>query len=313
LQGLSATDGALADLDFTGKLDLLAVTSGTNDLRLYRQFGPLLFSDITQTSGIPANLTNTTSVVIDDWPKDEMMDVIAGRINEAPLLLAKPRGGALNATNISGWPAGTVIATGDLNNDLRTDLVVAGRGKIQIAYQGTGEKKEIAVDDPNVRQIVLVDHDNDGWLDIWTIGDRVSAWRNGGNAGFENVTSALGLNMMSGPFSELHFADFDGDGDSDAVLTLAHGGLKYLRNDGGNANQQLKLRLLGNRSNASGLGTKVEVTSGGLRLVRTVQSLPIEIGVGKTTNLESLVVNWFNFAPANLDVPVDPKHELPII
>ncbi|HEV8544079.1 MAG TPA: tetratricopeptide repeat protein [Verrucomicrobiae bacterium] len=312
LQSLSATDGALADLDFTGKLDLLAVTSGTNDLRLYRQFGPLLFSDITSTSGIPANLTNAATVVIDDWPKDEMMDVIAGRKNEAPLLLAKPRGAPLTPTNIAGWPRGSVIATGDLNNDLRTDLVVANGDKIQITFQGTGEKKEIAADDPNVHQIVLVDYDNDGWLDIWAIGDRVNAWRNAGNAGFENVTVSLGLNAVTGPFSELHFADFDVDGDSDAVLTLANGGLKYLRNDGGDANQQLRLRLLGNRSNASGLGTKIEVTSGGLRLVRTVQALPIEIGVGKSTNVESLVVNWFNLAQPNVDVPVDAKVELPI-
>src|SRR5207253_5038626 len=61
LLGLSATDGALVDLDFTGKLDLLAVTSGTNDARLYRQFGPLLFTDITSTSGIPSNVTNLQS------------------------------------------------------------------------------------------------------------------------------------------------------------------------------------------------------------------------------------------------------------
>ncbi len=312
LQSLSASDGALADLDFTGKLDLLAVTSGTNDLRLYRQFGPLLFSDITRTSGIPANLTNAASIVIDDWPKDEMMDVIAARPGESPLLLTKSRGAALSPTNMSNWPAGSVIATGDLNNDLRTDMVVASKGKIQIIFQGTGETSEIALDEPNLRQIVLVDYDNDGWLDIWAIGDRLNAWRNVGKAGFENVTTALGLNTHAGPFSEVHFADFDVDGDSDAVLTLANGGLKYLRNDGGNANQQLKLRLLGNRSNASGLGTKIEVTSGGLRLVRAVQSLPIEIGVGKNTNIESLVVNWFNLAQANVDVPVDPKIELPI-
>jgi hypothetical protein len=74
----------------------------------------------------------------------------------------------------------------------------------------------------------------------------------------------------------------------------------------------LKLRLLGNRSNASALGVKVEVTSGGMRLIRTVQSLPVEIGVGKSTNLESVIVHWFNLAAANIDVPVDSKTELPI-
>ena len=312
LQGLQAVDGALADLDFTGKLDLLAVTGQTNDLRIFRQFGPLLFTDITRTSGIPANLTNAASITIDDWPKDEMMDVITGRNKEAPLLMAKLRGGALSPTNVSGWPGGSVIATGDLNNDLRTDLVTFHQGRLHVYFHGTGEQKEYPVDDPNVRAITLNDYDNDGWLDVFTLGDRVHSWRNAGQAGLETSSKTLGLDAFSGGFSAMHFADFDIDGDSDAVLALESGGLKYVRNDGGNKNQQLKLRLLGNRSNASALGVQVEVTSGGLRLIRTIQKLPVEIGVGSSTNLESVVVHWFNLAAANVDVPVESTNQLAI-
>jgi Flp pilus assembly protein TadD len=312
LQALNATDGALVDLDFTGKLDLLAVTGQTNGLRLYRQFGPLLFTDVTSTSGIPATLNDVQSIQIDDWPKDEMMDVIAARTNAAPVLLAKQRGGPLAATNISGWPEGSVIATGDLNNDLRTDLVVYGGGKLRVVFHGTGEQKEFPVEAANVRSIALHDYDNDGWLDLFTIGDGVRSWRNVGQAGLESSSKALGLDRVAGNFAAINFADFDIDGDSDAVLTLAEGGLKYLRNDGGNVNKQLKLRLLGNRSNASGLGVKVEVTSGGLRLIRTVQTLPVEIGVGANTNLESVVVHWFNIAAGNVDVPAESTNQLAI-
>jgi Tfp pilus assembly protein PilF len=39
LSTLSAIDGTLMDLDFTGKLDLVAVTANTNEVRVYRQFG----------------------------------------------------------------------------------------------------------------------------------------------------------------------------------------------------------------------------------------------------------------------------------
>src|SRR5258705_3371868 len=56
LSGLNAIDGMLMDLDFSGKLDLIAVTANTNDVRLHRQSGPLLFNDITSASGIPASL-----------------------------------------------------------------------------------------------------------------------------------------------------------------------------------------------------------------------------------------------------------------
>src|SRR6185295_15141769 len=232
LLNLQATDGALVDLDFTGKLDLLAITAQTNDLRLYRQFGPLLFTDITRTSGIPSTLKNATEVMVDDWPKDEMMDLIVARKDGNPLLLAKPRGGALYETNVPAWSAGAVIATGDLNNDLRIDTVVVNNGRIQIAFNGTEEKTELSSDDPNIRQVYLQDFDNDGWLDIWTVGDKLNLWRNLGQAGFENASKALGLDNIAGPFASLAFADFDLDGDTDVVATLADGALRYIQNDG---------------------------------------------------------------------------------
>ncbi|MCZ7640119.1 MAG: hypothetical protein M5U12_31120 [Verrucomicrobia bacterium] len=110
-------------------------------------------------------------------------------------------------------------------------------------------------------------------------------------------------------------ADFDGDGDTDLVLSLAgpsQTGLRYYRNDGGNANRQLKLRLLGNRSNASGLGIRLEVASGKFRVHRTVQSLPIEIGVGPRDHLEALTARWFDLPYHIVDLPVDPKQALEV-
>ena len=127
-----------------------------------------------------------------------------------------------------------------------------------------------------------------------------------------NATKTLGRGSLAGgPFASLAFADFDLDGDSDVVASALAGGIKYLQNDGGNGNHQLKVRLLGNRSNASGLGVKIEISSGGLRLERTVQSLPVEIGVGKATNLESFIVHWFNLAANSVDVPVDSRSQIP--
>ncbi len=312
LQTLDAADGALVDLDFTGKLDLVAIGGATNDLRIFRQFGPMLFTDITSTSGIP-RLTNAAQVLIDDWPKDEMMDILLARRGEAPLLLAKQRGGPLLATN-QNWPAGSVMASGDLNNDLRIDLAVALADRIRLVFNGTEESRELAAPGASVRQLRLVDYDNDGWLDLLAIGDGLRLWRNVGQAGFEETTRAAGLDALgASAFATAEPADFDLDGDTDLVLTRVAGGLAYLRNDGGHANDQLKIRLLGNRSNASGLGVKVDVTVGGLRLSRTVQSLPVEIGVGKNQKVESVLVHWFNLAVPYIDVPVDRTNALAII
>src|SRR5690606_22166549 len=93
LQSLRATDGALMDLDFTGKLDLLAISEDANDLRIFRQFGPLLFSETTSTAGVPASLRDARGIDIVDWNRDQVTDVIVTRASAPPLLLEKQRGG----------------------------------------------------------------------------------------------------------------------------------------------------------------------------------------------------------------------------
>ena len=308
LSGLGAVDGLLMDLDFTGKLDLIAVGAATNEVRVYRQFGPLLFSEITSTSGIPTSLHDAKAVMMEDWNRDGVMDVIASRRTGAPLLLEKQRGGPLVARE-TNWVAGSAFCTGDFDNDLRADLAVASGGKITICFNG-GERKEIPAPG-NAKQIIAIDYDNDGWLDLWAAGENIRAWRNAGLSGFQEQTVQLGLDKFDdGAVSELHFADFDKDCDSDVVVALANGGLRYLRNDGGNANAQFKVALHGTRSNASGIGCKVEVETGRLRLVRTVQRLPVEIGVGKHQTLDSFVVHWFNWPQGSAEVPFNCKEPL---
>src|SRR5213075_1735079 len=124
LGALSAIDGMLMDLDFSGKLDLIAVTANSNDVRLHRQSGPLLFNDITSTSGIPASLQDAQAVMMEDWNRDGNMDVIASRKEGPPLLLEKQRGGRLIPREPTNWVAGSVFCAGDFDNDLGPDLAV---------------------------------------------------------------------------------------------------------------------------------------------------------------------------------------------
>jgi Tfp pilus assembly protein PilF len=307
LASLSASDGMLVDADFTGKLDLIAVSS--NEVRVYRQFGPAAFKDITSTSGVPATLRNVQHVMMEDWNRDGIMDMIASRKEGPPLLLEKQRGGPFMPREPTNWVAGAVFCTADFDNDLRADIAVVSDTKIVVCFNNGG-RQEIAFDG-KARELVAVDYDNDGWLDLWAVGEKPRAWRNRGLGGFHERTTALGLKEFAWDGElEIHFADFDNDCDSDVIVALAGGGLRYLRNDGANANAQFKVALNGTRSNASGIGCKVEVETGGLRLIRTVRQLPVEIGVGKYRRLDSFLVHWFNWPQGSAEVPFDCKEPL---
>ena len=307
LNGLSSVDGALIDLDFTGKTDLLAVTA-TNTVRVFRNLGNLYFKDITATSGVPSSVTTARGIVIDDWNNDDLMDVFLARTEDSPLLLLKQRGGPLVLTNaIPNLPDGKTLAVGDLNNDLQADLVVVGESGLEVVFNGfhEGGKTSIPFEETKIESLTLLDYDNDGWLDIVGSGNGLRLWRNLGDKGFKDMSEQLGLDQVSFEIKSVSAADFDGDGDTDLLLDSEQEGLKLFSNDGGNSNLQLKLRLVGNRSNASGLGIRVELSAGGLRGIRTVRQLPIEIGVGKYSKLDSLTVRWFDLPWYELDVQVE--------
>ncbi|MEE2947175.1 MAG: FG-GAP-like repeat-containing protein, partial [Verrucomicrobiota bacterium] len=303
LASLKAVDGLIADIDFTGKLDLLAIQPGDAGLKVFRNLGSVYFKDITKTAGIPTQITGALKLVMDDWNNDDMLDLFIPRTGAPPMFLQKNRGAAHSATNtLPDLPNATTLVTGDLNNDLRTDLVTLANGQLEITFNGLEEKQTVPLAE-GITAVQLLDYDNDGWLDLFATGAGVQVFRNRGISGFTDKTAVLGLDTLSGQISQLAAADIDRDGDSD--LLLAHdSGVKYLRNDGGNANRQLKIRLYGNRSNASGIGIQVETAAAGLRLKRTVQSLPIEIGVGQNEILHSLNARWFDLSLLNVDVQV---------
>jgi len=306
LKGLSARSGVLVDLDFTGNLDLCVVNSSNQAVDVFRNLGNLYFKNATATSGVPASITQVNQLGLDDWNNDDLMDLVLGRSGQKPTLLTKIRGGNLMQTNApASWTEGICFTLGDVNNDLRSDLLILGKETVSVNLGGLEKRIEIKVGTHRLDQLKLVDYDNDGWLDLVGIGSGLRVWRNLGEEGFREVTAELGLeSQQSRRFKSIHTADFDGDGDLDLVTAMENTGLAYFRNDGANKNHLLKLKLIGNRSNASGLGIRIEVASGGLRLIRTIHQLPVEIGVAAHAKLDSVTVRWFDLATPSVDLEV---------
>ena len=306
LQDLKARSGVLADLDFTGKLDLLTISPDGQGLRLYRNLGNFYFKDDTTNSGLPTALPGAEQTWVEDWNNEDLPGVFVSRNDRPPAFFPKQRAGGFVETNSpTDWPLGKLIATADLDNDLRPDLVVAGSNEIAIVFGGEKPQAHIPLTGLQPKGILLADYDNDGWLDVIAYGNELRVWRNLGKAGFEDVTARLGLDK-TGAVEALVAADFDNDGDTDLILSSAKG-LQYWRNDGGNANKQLKLHLIGNRSNASGLGVRVELRVDRWRTLRSVQQLPFEIGVGRHDKIDALKTHWFDLTTTAVDLPVQPQ------
>jgi len=313
LSTVGAAAGAWVDFEFTGKLGLaLAPRSGPT--RLFRGFGNFAFRDVSATSGIPAQIGAVSDITIDDWNNDDLPDLILTRTAKPPLVLINQRGGSLSASNQPpDWPVGTAVATGDFNNDLRTDIAILTDKTVDVFLGGLREPRRLAARNHRLAHLRFVDFDNDGWPDLLAWGDEgLRIWRNRGRLGFDDVTAQLGLAQLP-PVTHVLANDFDRDGDPDLILSLAGGGLRYLRNDGGNAHHSIKIRLLGNRSNAGGLGTRIEVRAGSWRTLRTVQRLPVEIGVAQHTQLDTVTVRWFDTQLPSVDVPVEPGVVLNLI
>ncbi|HTL66811.1 MAG TPA: FG-GAP-like repeat-containing protein [Lacunisphaera sp.] len=305
LEGVQARSGLLADLDFTGNLDLVVVRPDGAGLGVYRNLGNLLFDGHAPDSGLPTQLPQLSQVLTEDWTNEGLPGAFISRADQPPAFYAKQRAATFAASQLTtaGWPVGTLLATGDFNNDLRPDAVIATGNALEIVFNGQTERARLPLAGLHLQGLLTVDYDNDGWLDLIGWGDNgVRAWRNAGRRGFSDTTSDLGLDRL-GAAGAIVAADFDGDGDTDLVAATA-GGLRFWRNDGGNRNRQLKLRLAGKRSNASALGVRVELIAGNWRTSRTVRGQPIEIGVGDHRQLDALKLHWFDLSTALVDVPV---------
>lgn len=226
--------------------------------------------------------------------------------------------------------SGMGIDTGDINHS-NQDSVVVGNFDAQMLglylNQGNGSFIDIgpltevgrASRTFSVFGCVFLDIDNDGWLDILTASGHISEQFNGIRGTSYKERPLLFHNDGKGNYQEiglqsgaalqrpivgrgLAYADIDLDGDVDVVLTTDGGPPLFLRNDGGNKNNAIRLTLQGTKSNRSAIGTLVKVKfseqDGLRRWVRSGSSyesqseLPVTLGIGRRTQVPLITLYW---------------------
>jgi len=99
------------------------------------------------------------------------------------------------------------------------------------------------------------------------------------------------------------YADIDGDGDLDVLLTQVGGPPLLLRNNQQLGHHYVRLKLVGTSSNLDAIGAWVSVQTRRLRLERHVMparsylsqvELPLTIGLGGRDTVDKIVVRWPN-------------------
>jgi len=313
--GAGAVKAWFVDLDHDGDLDLfLASAAG---VRVYRNNLDGTFSEISGPAGLAAGPSR--DVGFGDLDGDARTDVVtAGADGRLHLFQNQGQGHFQDATAASGLAekrGAVALAAGDLDNDGLLDLWVASRdGNRAVLYRNRGDGSFQAdaqagdvgrkLAEVEVSEVQLFDFDNDGWLDLLVLGRPASpagrgVWlfRNDQGKRFEDFSSLLPDAPRAARAAVV--ADFDQDGDLDVVLVGTDGSPRLLRNDGGNANQYVDVRLVALRqgsgkNNGFGLGASIELRAGDLYQLRRVTDRVTHFGLGGRLKANVLRVWWTN-------------------
>lgn len=153
------------------------------------------------------------------------------------------------------------------------------------------------------------DVDNDGDLDLFVTsiyeGRRSFLYLNQlvpdpqptidfGNFRFREATYLSGTRTYNG--WGCAFADYDNDGDLDLVVGSSSG-LHLFRNDTRNKNHWLKVKVIGTKHNAAGIGAQVAVSQGKKRHLREVEG-------GKGTTNQNSLIQHFGLGNSNQPVTI---------
>jgi hypothetical protein len=165
----------------------------------------------------------------------------------------------------------------------------------------------------------FIDYDNDGWPDIFQVNGHVYpeigghdigqefknprlVYKNLGDGRFKDVSAELGPGI-SEHFSSrgAAFGDYDNDGDIDALILNMSDLPSLLRNDGGNAKNWIKIKLIGTQCNRTAIGARVRVVTGAHVQMDEVHSgtsvmsqsdLRLHFGVGRAPIVDLIEVKW---------------------
>lgn len=314
------------DMDHDGDLDLFEAGSDLN--LLYRNNGDGTFQEQSEKMGLSGGGFNSRDAVIGDFDDDGDIDFFVVNENARNVLYSNQRQGVFkDITEKSGLKGniGSLAATaGDYNNDGFSDLFIGSvtggnhellRNLGNGSFESEKNTKEIfsSIQKVKIYSTSFLDFDNDGFLDLIIAGEPeekegrgIFLYHNDGKGNFADVSGLLPPEPKTG--RQVEVFDYNEDGDLDLLIAGLNGGIYLLRNDGGNINHYVRMKLVGLRAGSAknnhfGIGAKVEIRSGDLYQSLIVTDPVFYFGLGNRTRADVIRITWTNGVPQNIFLP----------
>jgi hypothetical protein len=306
--------------------------------KLFHNLGGGRFEDVTDRAGLGDPTSKSLGVTVLDYNGDGWPDLFVANDTQPNKLYRNLRNGTFKEEGMTagvaygedGVARGAMGAdAGDYDRSGRPALLVGNFSNQMLGLyhnEGNGlfvdEAPSSTVGRASLLKLAFgvffFDYDLDGYPDIFAanghIEDQIGRvqpkvsyretpllFRNLGNGKFENESAAVG-DAFNHPMVArgAAYGDYDHDGDLDIVVSTNNGPACLWRNDGGNSNHWLSVRLAGTKSNRDGIGAVVRVSSPSGKQWNMVRSgssycsqsdLAVTFGLGKDSAAE-VEVDW---------------------
>jgi len=311
------------------------------------------FTDVSEKSGVGIPEAKGMGVVLADFNNDGWPDIAIANDTWPNFLFLNNKNGAFRDASFSSgvaasedgkYEAGMGIDAADVDGDGWLDIYIThldfelnrlyhnnhDETFDDVTYASGIGNKAIFLSGVSMK---FVDYDNDGWTDIFQVNgamlDNIQLFhsevpyrepklmfRNLGHGKFDKVSELLGPDFMRPVAGRgCAAADFDNDGDIDLVVVDRGNYPELLRNDGGNANHWLEVKLIGTKSNRDGTGASLKLVSEGFAQYKqasggmgymSAHDPRIHFGLGQRKSIESLEIHWPSGATDKLTtLPID--------
>ncbi|MDX1617768.1 MAG: CRTAC1 family protein, partial [Balneolaceae bacterium] len=310
-------DGFPGPLNFDGQPDVL-----------YRNQGDGRFEDVTESTGVIRKEGRAMGVSAADYNNDGYQDIYVANDQMANYLFRNDGGRGFTevavetgtAFNHTGEATSSMaVDFGDYDGNGLPDLFVSDEsysalytnlgngGFADLSYQAG-----IAI--PSGQHIgwasAFIDYDNDMALDIFKVngeiqhlhGQEDQLFENRQDGRFEEVSLSLGPYFTDERVGRgACFGDLDNDGDLDLFIVNLDDRPVMLRNERGNDNHWILIRLEGTASNRDGIGAKLTVKAGNRIQVAEKRNAGgylsqndprIHVGLGDNALVERIEVKW---------------------